>query len=153
MTRNLICITASKCKCNILAAAFLVAHTTYCTYIRQKLGKKTLSAHKGVIYQTKGKDLVYTFVKLVRDLFTVCNDLSLIIYLLDAAFRRKKRVTKRGVSNWHLNSYLVNPDIGFLKEDTIGSSRKIPLVLVGRYSWIAFLPKLMINSSLEEPKD
>ena len=70
MTHNLICIITRKFKCNILAAAFLVARTKYRAYIRKKLGKKTLSVHKGVIYQTKGKDLIYTSVKSVRDLFT-----------------------------------------------------------------------------------
>jgi hypothetical protein len=33
-----------------------------------KLGKKTLSAHRGVVYQTKGKDPLYTSVQLDRAL-------------------------------------------------------------------------------------
>ncbi len=42
-----------------------------------KLGKKTLSAHRGVIYQTKGKGPLCTFVQSDGALSRVQHDLSI----------------------------------------------------------------------------
>ncbi len=75
------------------------------THVRMmslKLGKKTLSAHKGVIYQTKGKGPLYTSVQSDGRV-----DVFNMIYLLGTVIL-KSHVTRVGWTDGDLNSYLVS---------------------------------------------
>ena len=64
-----------------------------CTISLIKLGKKTLSAHRGVIYQTKGKGPLYTSVQSDGVLSRVQHDLTIRAIIPKHSVTVKSRVS------------------------------------------------------------
>ena len=79
VTQLLICNFVRKHACNTHKFDFLTVAKHMTVQSDNNLAIQIMSAHRGMIYQTNGKGVIYMSVHLAGEHYIVSNDLLLII--------------------------------------------------------------------------